>query len=243
VVLPLAALFAEGDLVAGLRSAGVADALRVSLLTSVAALAAMVVVGTPAAYLLARGDFRGRTALETLFELPLVLPPAAAGIGLLAAFGRRGLLGEELSALGVELPFTRIAVVLAMTFVAGPLYLRQAQAAFAALDADLLAASRTLGAGPVRTFLRVAVPVAAPGLGAGAALGWARAVGEFGATIIFAGNFPGVTQTASIAIYTLLADDFDAALALAAVLVSLSAAVLVAVKLLVRGGAPRSAPA
>ena len=146
--------------------------------TSGASLAAMLIVGTPVAYRIATTEFPGKTLLVTLFELPLVLPPAVAGIGLFAAFGRTGLLGDQLCALGIQLPFTKAAVVMAMTFVAGPLYLRQAQSAFAAVDPDLLAAARTLGAGRCKVFARVAVPLAAPGLGAGAALAWARAVGR-----------------------------------------------------------------
>lgn len=236
-------MFSAGDIVAGLDSPVARDALRLSLETSLTALAVMVLVGTPIAYMLGTRDFPGKSVVVTAFELPLVLPPAVAGLGLLFAFGRRGLLGGELSALGLEIPFTRLAVVLAMTFVASPLYVRQAQSAFAAVDDDLLAAARTLGAGETRTFLRVAVPVAAQGLGAGAALGWARALGEFGATIIFAGSLQGVTQTAPIAIYIGFDSDPDAAFAVAAVLIAASALVLLSVKLLARGGARRFGPA
>ena len=146
----------------------------------------MVLFGTPVAYWMATRDFRGKAILSTAFELPLVLPPAVAGLGLFAAFGRTGMLGSELDALGIQLPFTPAAVVMAMTFVAGPLYLRQAEATFVAVDKDLLAAAQTLGAGPGKVFIRVAVPLASAGLGAGAALGWARALGKFGATIMFA---------------------------------------------------------
>ena len=156
----------------------------------------MVLFGTPVAYWMATHDFRGKAILSTAFELPLVLPPAVAGLGLFAAFGRTGMLGSELDALGIQLPFTPAAVVMAMTFVAGPLYLRQAEATFVAVDKDLLAAAQTLGAGPGKVFIRVAVPLASAGLGAGAALGWARALGEFGATIMFAGSLQGITQTA-----------------------------------------------
>lgn len=204
------------------------------------ALVAMVVVGTPIAHLLALRRFRGRDALMTAFELPLVLPPAVAGIGLLMAFGRRGLLGGELDALGLEIPYTKLAVVMAMSFVAWPLFIRQAAAAFEALDRDLLAAARTLGAGPGRTFWRVAVPLARSGLGAGAALAWARALGEFGATIIFAGSLSGVTRTAPIEIYLGISDNLDAGLATAAVLIVVSGAILFTVKLLVRRRPSRS---
>jgi molybdate transport system permease protein len=235
--LPLAGIFLRGNLGSGIGSPLARTALRVSLVTSGLSLAAMLVVGTPVAYWIATTRMRGIGVLQTLFELPLVLPPAVAGIGLFAAFGREGLLGSQLDALGIQLPFTQAAVVMAMTFVAGPLYLRQAQAAFAALDPDLLAAARTLGAGRWKVFLEVAIPLASAGLGAGAALGWARALGEFGATIMFAGSLQGVTQTAPVAIYLgFQQGSFDAALALGAVLVGISAAVLLAVRLVARGG-------
>jgi molybdate transport system permease protein len=242
LMLPLVAIFARGDLMAGLRSEEARQALMLSLETSLVSLAIMVVFGTPIAHLLATRQFRGRTLVLTAFELPLVLPPAVAGLGLLMAFGRRGLLGEQLNALGLQIPFTKLAVVMAMTFVASPLYVRQAIAAFEAVDRTLLDASRTLGAGSGRTFWRVAVPLARTGLGAGAALGWARAVGEFGATIIFAGSLAGVTRTAPIEIYVGLSDNLDAGLATAAVLIAASAGVLLSVKLLSRGRAPRFTP-
>ncbi len=242
-MLPLLAIFRQGNLRAGLDSPLAWPAIRVSLETSAISLAAMLLVGTPVAYWMAQHEFRGKDALATAFELPLVLPPAVAGIGLFAAFGRAGLLGSELDALGIQLPFTKAAVVMAMTFVAGPFYLRQAQAAFAAVDPDLLAAARTLGAGPAKVFLRIATPLAAPGLGAGAALGWARALGEFGATIMFAGSLQGITQTAPIAIYLGFEQgQFDTALALGALLVVVSGAVLLTVKLVFRGRLPRFEP-
>jgi molybdate transport system permease protein len=242
LTLPLIAIFLRGDLAAGLRSSDARQSLLLSFETSLVSLAVMVLVGTPLAYLVATRRFRGRALLVTLFELPLVLPPAVAGIGLLMAFGSRGLLGDELSAVGLSIPFTRLAVVMAMTFVASPFYLRQAVAAFEAVDSALYGAARTLGAGPGRVFLRVALPLAAGGLGAGAALGWARAVGEFGATIIFAGSLTGVTRTAPIEIYLGLSDNLDAGLATAAVLITVSAVVLLTVKLLARGRAQRFTP-
>jgi molybdate transport system permease protein len=241
--LPLLGVFLKGDLRHGLDTETTREAFRVTAETSAAALAAMLIVGTPVAYRLATTRFRGKTLLVTLFELPLVLPPAVAGLGLFAAFGRTGLLGDQLDALGIQIPFTAAAVVMAMTFVAGPLYLRQAQASFAAVDRDLLAAARTLGAGPWKRFFQVAIPLAGPGLGAGAALAWARAVGEFGATIMFAGSLEGVTQTAPIATYLQFEQgDFGTALALGATLIALSAIVLVAVKLIIRGRTLRFEP-
>ena len=238
--LPIAAIFLDvglGDLVASLGDPAATDALRLSLETTLAAVAIIVAVGTPAAYLLATRRFRGRGVVTTLLELPLVLPPAVAGIGLLAALGPRGLLGGLVQDAGVRLVLDTAGVVVALTFVAAPFYLRQAQAAFGALDPAWLDASRTLGAGQARTLARVAVPAALPGLAAGLALAWGRALGEFGATLMFAGSFRGVTQTAPLAIYEEFSTDFTAALALAAVLVAISAALLLSVKLL--GGAAR----
>ena len=242
LLLPLIAIFLHGDLAAGIRSEEARAALWLSLQLSLVSLAVMVVVGTPLAYLLATRSFPSRSLVMTAVELPLVLPPAVAGIGLLMAFGRRGLLGHQLALAGISIPFTRLAVVMAMTFVASPLYIRQAVSAFEAVDGTLLEASRTLGAGSGRTFRRVALPLAGSGLGAGMALGWARAVGEFGATIIFAGSLTGVTRTAPIEIYLGLSDNLDAGLATAAVLIAASGGVLLTVKLLGVGRARRFTP-
>jgi molybdate transport system permease protein len=235
LLLPIVAIFAElslGELLDGLTSEVALDALRVTAETNLVAMVLIVLFGTPTAYLLATRRFRGRAALVTVVELPLVLPPAVAGIGLLAAFGRLGLLGGTLDALGIEVAFTKVAVVLAVTFVASPFYVRTAIAAFEAVDPDLVAASRTLGAGPARTFARVALPLASGGLGAGAALAFARGLGEFGATIMFAGSLQGVTQTLSLAVYQEFDVDFDKALAIGALLVAVAALVLFAAKLI-----------
>jgi molybdate transport system permease protein len=235
LLLPLLSLFlrvSPATLAHELGSHVARDALLVSLETSAIAHAFILTVGTPVAYLLATKRFRGRELLVSLIDLPLVLPPAVAGIALFAAFGSHGLLGGTFSAFGVTLPFTQAAVVIAVTFVASPFYLRQAIAAFASVDADLLAASRTLGAGPFRTFRRVALPLAAPGLGVGSSLAFARGLGEFGATIMFAGSLQGRTQTLPLAIYAELDQNFDAAIAIGALLVLVSVAVLLAVKLL-----------
>ena len=207
------------------------DALLLSLKTSAIAQALILLVGTPTAYLLATRRFPGRPLAVVCVELPLVLPPAVAGIGLIAAFGRFGLLGGTLSALGIRLGLTQAAVVLAVAFVASPLYLRQAIAVFEAIDPDLVAASRTLGAGPARTFFRVVLPLARRGLAAGEALAFARGLGEFGATIMFAGSLQGVTQTLPLAIYTAFDLDFTTALAMSALLVVVSGALLVALRL------------
>jgi molybdate transport system permease protein len=227
LVLPIAAVFARvspAHLLEQLNDGVVLDALVVTLKTTVIAQSLVLVLGTPTAYVLAR-RFPGREALVTLVELPLVLPPAVAGLGLLAAFGRAGLLHTSF-------PFTQTAVVLAVAFVSGPLYIRGAIAAFEAVDANIVAASRTLGAGVTRTFFRVVLPLARVGLAAGAALAVARGIGEFGATIMFAGSLRGVTQTLSLAVYSEFDLDFDVALAVSALLVVVSAALLITLKCL-----------
>jgi molybdate transport system permease protein len=226
LALPVVAVFVRvppGRLIAQLGNPVVTDALVVSLKTTLAAQALILVLGTPTAYVLASRRFRGRGLLVTLVELPLVLPPAVAGIGLLAAFGRTGLLHTSI-------PFTQAAVVLAVAFVASPLYVRAGIAAFEGVDTNVVAASRTLGAGPVRTFFRVVLPLARAGLVAGAALAFARGLGEFGATIMFAGSLRGVTQTLPLAVYSQFDVDFEVALAVSALLVLISAALLVTLK-------------
>ena len=226
LALPVVAVFARvspARLVAQLGNPVVTDALIVSLKTTFLAQALILAFGTPTAYALATRRFRGRSMLVTLVELPLVLPPAVAGIGLFAAFGRTGLLHTSI-------PFTQLAVVFAVAFVASPLYVRAAIAAFEAVDANIVAASRTLGAGPVRTFFRVVAPLARGGLAAGAALAFARGLGEFGATIMFAGSLRGVTQTLSLAVYAEFDVNFDVALAVSALLILVSAALLVTIK-------------
>jgi molybdate transport system permease protein len=234
LALPVVAIFLRvppRDLVDQLSNPVVADALRVSFETSAVAQTLVLLFGTPTAYLLASRRFTGRSLLVTLVEVPLVLPPAVAGIGLFAAFGRLGLLGSTLSAAGIAIPFTPTAVVLAVAFVAGPLYVRQAIAAFEAVDDDVVAASRTLGAGPTRTFFRVVLPLARGGLAAGLALSFARGLGEFGATIMFAGSLQGRTQTLPLAIYSAFDLGFDTALAISALLVVITAAILTTLKL------------
>jgi molybdate transport system permease protein len=234
LVLPVLAIFVNtspGRLISSLGDRQARDALLLSLRTSAIAMAIIVVVGTPAAYLLAVRRFRGQAALVTLLELPLVLPPAVAGIGLLAAFGPHGILGGALAGAHIELVLQTAGVVVALTFVASPFYIRQAQTAFQAVDRTYLEAARSLGAREFAIFRRVAVPTARPGLIAGLALAWGRALGEFGATLMFAGSFQGVTQTAPLAIYDQFASDFPAALALSAILVIVSAVLLLTIKL------------
>jgi molybdate transport system permease protein len=233
--LPLVALFTQaplGEIPNLLSEPVLQEILLVTLKTNLIANALIIGLGTPTAYLLATRRFPGRALLVTLVELPLVLPPAVAGIGLLAAFSAGGLLGTPLEEAGIVIPFTQWAVVMAITFVASPFYVRQAIVSFEAVDPQLQDASRTLGVGPARTFLRVSLPLAAGGLIAGWVLAFARGIGEFGATIMFAGNVPGVTQTLTLGIYEQLDANFDLALAIGVLLVILSAGVLLAYKMI-----------
>ena len=244
LLLPIVALFLRiplTELVSQLGEDVVVDALKVTAVTNGIAFGITLLVGTPAAYFLATRRFPGRSLAITAIELPLVVPPAVAGIGLLAAFGRFGLLGETFEAFGITIGFTKTAVVFAIIFVAGPFYLRQGVAAFEGLDDNLMLAARTLGAGPGRSFWRVALPLASTGLAAGAALSLARGIGEFGATIMFAGSLQGVTQTVTLAIYQQLDVDFDTALAIGALLVVVSAVVLLSLKLVIAWRGSRSA--
>lgn len=234
LAVPLIALFTEvplGDVPSLLGRSEVVDALGVTAKTTLIANALMLAFGTPAAYLLATRRFPGRGLLITLTELPLVLPPAVAGVALLSAFGAGGLFGDELRDAGIILPFTQWAVVLAVLFVASPFYLRQAITAFESVDQTLVGTARTLGAGRVRVFARITVPLAAAGLTAGWVVAFARGIGEFGATIIFAGNVGGETQTLTLAIYDQLDSSLDTAIAIGILLVAMSAAVLAAYKL------------
>jgi molybdate transport system permease protein len=240
LALPVAAIFLRvppGDLLRELGDPVARDAVLVSVKTSVVAQLLVVLLGTPTAYTLSGRRFRGHAVLVTLVELPLVLPPAVAGIGLLAAFGRMGLLSTSVA-------FTQAAVVLAVAFVSAPFYVRTAIAAFEAVDPTFAAAARTLGAGPWRVFARIALPLAGGGLGAGLALSFARGLGEFGATIMFAGSLQRVTQTLPLAIYAEFTHDFDVALAVGALLVVFSFTLLLAVKWLRFGwtSPSRSAP-
>lgn len=211
----------------------VLEALRLSVLTSVASTAAIVALGLPMAYLLATREFPGKLAVEVLIDLPLVLPPTVAGVALLAAFGRAGLAGGALQAAGITLPFTTLGVVVAQTFVAIPFFIGAARTGLADVDRRYLDMAATLRSTPGRTFFRVMLPLASPALLSGAAMSWARALGEFGATITFAGNLPGVTQTMPLSVYLALQSDLEAAVALSVLLLGVPIVVL----LVVRGGA------
>lgn len=232
LALPLLALLIRSLITRaweGTPDSGVPEAIGLSLFTTLMTVLLTLFFGTPLAYVLARNRFRGRRLLAVLVELPIVLPPAVAGLGLLVAFGRRGLLGPTLTALGINLPFTTAAVVLAQTFVAAPFYIRAAQLGFQAVDPDIEAAARVDGAGGLTLFWWVTLPLAIRALAAGLTLSWARAMGEFGATILFAGSVQGRTQTMPLLVYNVLERDINAsmwtglllvALALVALLVS-----------------------
>ena len=238
IVIPLAGLVAHvtpGELAAALQTHDALLALRLSAVTTLVALACTLVFGTPLAYALARADFRGRRLIDATVDLPIVVPPAVAGLALLLTFGRVGLLGPSLHALGITLSFSTAAVVMAQIFVASPFYVRAARSGFLAVDRRLEAASATLGMGPLRTFAYVTVPLAAPALLGGAVLCWARALGEFGATIMFAGNLAGISQTLPLAVYlNLESGSLGVAVALSVVMIVLSLGVVLAVRLLER---------
>jgi molybdate transport system permease protein len=233
VALPIAGLLFAApprQLLQGLADPLVIPALRLTLFTTTVSLLCILTCGTPLAWLIARRSGRPWRILETIVELPVVLPPAVAGVALLLAFGRRGLLGPSLAAAGIGLPFSRAAVVLAQTFVAAPFYVQAGVAAFRRLDADLILVARTLGASPPRLLGTIAIPVSWPSLAGGAAMSWARALGEFGATLMFAGNMSGRTQTLPLAIYTALESDLRTAQSLSILLVVVAFTLLVAIR-------------
>jgi molybdate transport system permease protein len=231
--LPIATLVLRQSPLAlwdALQRPAVGDAALLSLVTSALALLLAVLVGVPIAFLLARGRFRGRALLQAILTLPIVLPPVVGGLGLLLLLGRAGWLGSRLQLLGISLPFTTAAVVLAEAFVAAPFFILTVQAGFENLPKIYEDAAQVLGASRGYTFFRVQVPLIAPALAAGAALTWARALGEFGATITFAGNLPGVTQTLPLAVYQASQGDLDGAVALAIILLAISLGLLVALR-------------
>jgi molybdate transport system permease protein len=208
----------------------VLSALKLSLVTSTGATAVVVVLGTPVAYLLATRSFPGKPLVEVLVDLPMVLPPTVAGFALLMAFGRAGLAGGVLQAFGITIPFTTGAVILAQVFMAIPFFVGSARAGFASVDARYLDAAATLRASEPRTFFDVVLPLSARAIGAGVAMSAARSLGEFGATITFAGNLPGTTQTMPLAVYVALQSDLDAAIVLSVLLLAMSFALLLALR-------------
>ena len=234
LVVPLLALLLRADwagMPAQLAKPSVVPALRLSLLTTSSTLVICALIGTPLAWLLARSTHRVTPWLRALVTVPLVLPPVVGGVALLMAYGREGVVGASLlEVAGWSIPFTPVAVVFAETFVALPFYVLAVEGSMQGLDPRYDGLAATLGASPWRTFRTVVVPMVAPGIASGAALAWARALGEFGATITFAGNFPGRTQTAPLAVYVALESDPQAAIALSLVMLLISVLVLGALR-------------
>jgi molybdate transport system permease protein len=233
LILPIVALLLRATpdrLFANLGQPQVLQAISLSLVTTLAATGITIVFGTPVAYLLAQRRVRLRRAIDTLIDLPTVLPPSVAGIALLMAFGRRGLMGGSLADLGIDIAFTPFAVILAQVFIGAPFYIRSAMVGFAAVSAEIMQAAAIDGASGRQTFRFVTVPLSWSALISGSVMTWARALGEFGATIIFAGNFPGRTQTMPLAIYIGFELDLDVALTLSVILVGCSFLVLMIVK-------------
>ena len=238
LLLPLAALLWRvemGQLWVNLTSPIAAQAIRLSLQTTSITALLVVLLGTPVAYLLARRDFPLRRVVDTLIDLPTVLPPAVAGLGLLMVFGRRGWLGAPLELFGIEIAFTSVAVVLAQLFIASPFYVRAAVSGFASIESELEQAASLDGASQWQVFRFITLPLVRMTLLSGLVMAWARALGDFGATIIFAGNFPGRTQTMPLAIYLGFELDLDVALALSVILIACAFVVLMLVKWLLAG--------
>ncbi|GAB7387712.1 ABC transporter permease [Bacillaceae bacterium] len=234
LLLPLLSVFVTKDpalLLTKLSSDLTYQALWLSLQTTTIALVFIVFFGTPLAYCMAKKEFPGKKVLEVALKIPIVAPTAVVGVGLLLVFGQRGLLGNTLARFDIEIPFTALAVVMAQVFMASPFYINTARQAFEAVEDQLIAVSRTLGVSPWRTFWRITVPLALPGLLSGIALGWALALGEFGATMMFAGNMPGKTQTLPLAIFTAMESDADVAVAVSALLLTVSFFLLLIVSL------------
>ncbi len=237
LALPVIALFFRTTpelFLSSLSDPAVLSALWLSLFTTCAALFTVIIIGTPFAYFHARHEYPGKVLVDTLIDLPLVLPPAVAGMALLVLYGRTGLLGRYFNMLGISIAFTTLAVVMAQIFVASPFYLRQAKSLFEQLDPAYERTARTLGASPLRTFATITIPLTASGLVSGAVMTFGRALGEFGATIMFAGNMPGVSQTMPLAVYVGMEGDFNMGLTISILLVIISFVIMIAVRLLAR---------
>ncbi|MFZ3151486.1 MAG: ABC transporter permease [Anaerolineaceae bacterium] len=231
--IPILALFLKtplSEFSANLNKSQVVQAIRLSILTSLSTAAISVIFGTPVAYLLSQRNFRLYRFVDTLIDLPTVLPPSVAGIALLMAFGRKGLFGPAFTALNISIPFTALAVIMAQTFIASPYYIKAATIGFSAVDPELKQAAALDGASHWQTFRYVTLPMSFSSMISGSVMTWSRALGEFGATIIFAGNFPGRTQTMPLAIYIGFEIDLDVALTLSIVMICFSFLTLVIVK-------------
>jgi molybdate transport system permease protein len=233
--LPVAVLIGravlDGSLGTALATESVVVALTLSLVTTAVSLVITVIIGLPLAVVLVRRRFPGKWLVEAVIDLPIVLPPSVAGLALLLVFGRRGLLGESLTVLGIEIAFTTVAVIVAQVFVSAPFFIRSARTGLASVDGDLEDAGRVDGASELGVFRAITVPLASGALAAGLVMSWARALGEFGATIMFAGNIEGITQTLPLVVYSeFQAGDLDASIAAAAILVLAALGVLLAVR-------------
>jgi len=243
LALPVAALFLRTtpeQFISSVSDPRVISALWLSLFTSTISLGIVILVGTPFAYVHSRNTYPGKMIVDTLVDLPLVLPPAVAGLALLVLYGRVGIVGKYLNMFGITFAFTTLAVIMAQIFVASPFYLRQAKSLFEQLDPAYEQTARTLGASPLRIFWTIALPLTVSGLVSGAVMTFARALGEFGATIMFAGNLPGVTQTMPLAIYSGMQGDFNIGITIAILLVIISFAIMIAVRILSRRGIPHA---
>lgn len=234
LIVPLFALAASSSVAEVRAGAGhplFMPALFLSLRTTAASLVVTVVLGTPLAWWLASSSSRLASTIDVVVDLPIVIPPAVVGVALLQTFGRQGLFGPALAGVGVSIPFTELAVVLAQVVVSAPFYVQAAANAFRTVEPDTLIVARTLGASPSAAFFRVALPIARPGLIVGASLAWARALGEFGATLLFAGNMTGRTQTMPLAIFTALETDVRLAVVFSLTLAGVGAVLLIALRL------------
>lgn len=235
LALPVASLFfriTPERFFSSLSDPQTQSALRLSLVTSIISLAIVILVGTPFAYVHSRTTYPGKMIVDTLIDLPLVLPPAVAGVALLVLYGRVGFIGRYLDLFGITLAFTTVAVIMAQIFVASPFYLRQAKSLFEQLDPAYEHTARTLGASPLRIFATITIPLTGNGLISGAVMTFGRALGEFGATIMFAGNLPGVTQTMPLAVYVGMEGNFVDGITISILLVLISFAIMIAVRFL-----------
>jgi molybdate transport system permease protein len=243
LTFPLLAMFVRAtgtpDFLESLTQPVVLDALRLTAISSVLCVLIAIVTGTPLAWVLARRQFRGKQIVDTLVDLPLIMPPVVAGVALLMAFGRRGLLGEQLGLLGISIPFTLVAVVMAQLFIAVPFYVRGAKVGFQGVDRDIERAAAIDGASNWNTFRHITLPGALPGIVSGAVLCWARAVSEFGATLLFAGNISGRTQTMPLAIMSAMETNLGAALAISVLMVVISALTLFVMRTVLGTGMDR----
>ncbi len=233
--MPIIGLFTSitlDHLYAALRSPHLRSGVALSLFTSIISISLIVMLGTPLAYMLARSSFRGKQLLEVLVDLPMVIPPSVAGIGLILAFGRKGLIGSWLADYGITISFTVVAVIFAQVFIAAPFYIRSAKEGFKDSSKEMEAMARSLGASWWRSFSQVTLPLARPYLLSGMLTSWARALGEFGATIMFAGNFLGRTETLPLAIYSAMNEDLGVAIVLANLLLVMSLLLMATVRML-----------